>query len=309
MCAIVIRSVTFSVILSTAFPQESPHDIGLLLLQTTAKKLSQKQLLNLSTKYYDEAAEQSSAMSAASDVQGEGPHLGLIASIVKRWRDIPMTYDHIEVDATYTTVWGEIATFPERRPRTFNLLMATTKSWLADAVVQMRVNKHFDWNRSAAFAAFGFVYVGIMQWFIYVTVLAYLFPHAVIFANEPLAMKYRDVAGQIDLVKQVVFDTFLVQVFIYYPFFYLITEIMKKEDTSTHETPPAKRIGYAFSTVHRVIQKYQRNFWNDNLLALCVWIPSDFIVFAAPMYLRLPLDHMLSFFWTCLLSYLRGGTK
>lgn len=37
-----------------------------------------------------------------------------------------------------------------------------------------------------------------------------------------------------------------------------------------------------------------------------LWIPGDMIIYAVPMWLRLPLNHALSFIWTCYLSFLRG---
>ena len=37
-----------------------------------------------------------------------------------------------------------------------------------------------------------------------------------------------------------------------------------------------------------------------------LWIPGDLIVYAVPLWMRLPLNHGLSFIWTCYLSFLRG---
>ena len=39
------------------------------------------------------------------------------------------------------------------------------------------------------------------------------------------------------------------------------------------------------------------------------WIPGDFIIYAVPMWLRLPTNHALSFLWTCYLSFLRGDAN
>ena len=39
-----------------------------------------------------------------------------------------------------------------------------------------------------------------------------------------------------------------------------------------------------------------------------MWIPGDLLIYSAPMFLRMPLDHALSFIWTMGLSYMRGGT-
>ena len=37
-----------------------------------------------------------------------------------------------------------------------------------------------------------------------------------------------------------------------------------------------------------------------------LWVPGDLIVSAVPLWMRLPLNHGLSFVWTCYLSFLRG---
>ena len=38
-----------------------------------------------------------------------------------------------------------------------------------------------------------------------------------------------------------------------------------------------------------------------------LWVPGDFIVYAVPIWMRLPLNHAISFVWTCYLSFLRGA--
>ena len=37
-----------------------------------------------------------------------------------------------------------------------------------------------------------------------------------------------------------------------------------------------------------------------------LWVPGDLIVYSVPIWLRLPLNHGLSFIWICYLSFLRG---
>eukprot|EP00971_Amphidinium_carterae_P167849 3325497-Amphidinium_carterae.1 len=137
----------------------------------------------------------------------------------------------ISVEVPYTNYEEEVLTFPERRPRTFNVVMATFKTWLADLIVQYGQIKtngfpgaRVDWRRSACFAAFGFLYVGVMQWFFYVTIFTVLCPHAIEFANASWDVKLHDHDGRIDLVKQVCYDNFLLQAFVYFPVFYTLKD-------------------------------------------------------------------------------------
>ena len=43
---------------------------------------------------------------------------------------------------------------------------------------------------------------------------------------------------------------------------------------------------------------YKDNFVTDNKAMLSVWLPADIIVFSVPLYLRLPIRHVVSLGWT-----------
>lgn len=210
----------------------------------------------------------------------------------------PNRYTHIGYDVEYHTFSEQLITFPMRKPRTFNLGMATCKTWLADLVVQLVERRAkggsdgIDWRRNAAFAAFGFFYVGLVQWVLYVTVMTDLCPNAIAFSNEPLSVKLHNFPGQVDLVKQVVMDNFFFAVMIYFPVFYVVKEIV-----SGSRSPFAD-----------AMKKYKCNFLGDNAASMSFWIPGDIIAFAAPIFLRLPLDHCVSFIWTMYLSFKRGSS-
>lgn len=210
---------------------------------------------------------------------------------------MPDKYSRIAYDVEYHTVGEQLMTLPMRRPRTFNVLMATSKTWLADMLVQMAEgkasgsSKGIDWRRSAAFAVFGFFYVGLVQWALYVSVMTQLCPNAIAFSNQPLSEKLLNTAGQVDLAKQVVLDNFGFAVFIYFPVFYIVKELL---NGSRSPVPDA-------------INRYKSNFVSDNLASMAFWIPGDILAFAAPIFLRLPIDHSVSFIWTMVLSYKRGA--
>jgi len=236
-------------------------------------------------------------------------HAGLVSLLAMPGQVL----DQIELNLPYNTLWGELRTFPARCPRMFNVGLATFKTWLADLVVQSSLARAsaeqgvgwFDRRRSATFAAFGFFYVGLIEWLLYVSALSTLCPRAIVFGNEDWSAKVKDKAGQEDLLKQVGYDNFLMNPFIYFPVFYVIKGCcMRQAATSkgskSEATTPEKLAA---------LQQYLKNFWEDNLVSCCVWVPADLFVFAAPIYLRMPLNHLTSFVWTMLLSYRRGAEQ
>lgn len=210
---------------------------------------------------------------------------------------MPDRYNHIAYDVEYHGMMQQILTFPIRKPRTVNVAMATVKTWLADMVVQLtdiqgQPGKSIDWRRSITFAAFGFLYIGLVQWVLYVSVLTQFCPNAITFSNEPLEAKLLNIPGQIDLVKQVLIDNFIFEVLIYFPVFYVMKELIA---------------GHSQQPVADGLKKYRTNIVSDNLTSMVFWIPGDCFAFAAPIFMRLPIDHTVSFLWTMVLSYRRGG--
>lgn len=217
------------------------------------------------------------------------------ASFSEFMMSMPDKYNHITYDVEYHSVGEQIMTLPMRRPRTFNVLMATSKTWAADMLVQMAEGRArgVDWRRSAAFAVFGFFYVGLVQWALYVTVMTQLCPNAISFSNQPLSEKMHNIPGQVDLAKQVILDNFCFAVLVYFPVFYIVKELLNGSR----------------SPVSDALSRYKSNFVSDNLASMAFWIPGDILAFAAPIFLRLPIDHSVSFVWTMVLSYKRGGAS
>jgi len=206
--------------------------------------------------------------------------------------------NRISANVTYSTWWGMVWTFPQRNPREFNVILATMKTWTADAVVQIAVERRrasFDWRRSFFFAAFGLLYIGLLQWLLYVTILTWIFPAAVVFANAPWSEKLLDQSGQLSMAGQIFVDNFIFNIFVYFPIFYMVKAIMQG-------TGPVK------SRAMDGLKKYWKNILGDNLASAAVWIPADVVIFAAPMYLRMPLEHSVSFGWTMFMSATRGAS-
>eukprot|EP00747_Dinoflagellata_sp_TGD_P165422 gnl/TRDRNA2_/TRDRNA2_186665_c0_seq1.p1 gnl/TRDRNA2_/TRDRNA2_186665_c0~~gnl/TRDRNA2_/TRDRNA2_186665_c0_seq1.p1 ORF type:complete len:290 (+),score=38.70 gnl/TRDRNA2_/TRDRNA2_186665_c0_seq1:81-872(+) len=208
--------------------------------------------------------------------------------------------DGISANIEYTGVWQQITTFPKRRPFATNMIVATTKTSLADILVQKAEGKKdIDWSRNGVFVAFGFVYLGAVQWFIYVTVFKTLCPNAIRFANSSWAEKLKDRAGQIDLVKQVCLDNFIHYTFVYFPVFYMFKELIQARDAGSD----------ASSIPSNAMAKYMKNFWGDNFAIWGLWVPGDLVVYAVPIWMRLPLNHAISLAWTMILSWMRGNEK
>jgi len=209
-------------------------------------------------------------------------------------------YDYISLKLAYHNLGEEIMTFPGRRPRAFNVLVATTKTWMADLLVQLHERSRgstswmFDWKRSVAFAMFGLLYIGIVQWFLYVSVLTSMFPHALAFSNSSVSAKLKDGPGQMDLLGQTLIDNFLICSFIYFPVFYTLKALMQGG-------------GSIGSRAKSGLSKYRDNIVVDNLCSFALWVPADLFIFAAPMFLRMPLEHATSFGWTAFMSAYRGA--
>lgn len=203
----------------------------------------------------------------------------------------------VAVDVPYRSALQELFTFPERRPFMTNLLVATVKTSFADVVVQVSLkvgaSKVFDLRRTVVFALFGFLYIGVVEWLIYVRFFTWMCPHAVAFANEPWDLKLDDSFGQMDLAKQILFDNLVHYTCIYYPVFYTLKGLIQGGRVSVVEG----------------LQQYAQHFTEDNLLVWAIWLPGDVIVFSVPMWLRMLVNHGISFMWTMMLSYLRGDLE
>lgn len=189
--------------------------------------------------------------------------------------------------------------FPKRHPFAFQLAFATGKTAAADYLVQKHLEKKekIDWNRNLVFTCFGGAYLGGFQWLIYVTAFRRWFPQMDKFAAQTMAEKMKNKAGQADLAKQVMFDNFVHYTFIYFPVFYVFKESIQGEK-GKNRSP--------FDMVKGGLEKYKANFWGDNAAIWALWIPADIIIYAIPIWMRLPANHGLSFVWTCILSFMRG---
>ena len=193
---------------------------------------------------------------------------------------------------------GGLLAYMKAQPFYTNLIIATVKTALCDLLVQRYIERReqIDWRRNAVFVAFGGIYLGAGQWFLYQTLFARWFPGMAKFAAQPLAQKLRNVQGMRDLAKQIAVDNFFHYTFIYFPVFYALKECMQGESSAAALLPNAMR-------------KYASNAVEDNVSMWLLWVPCDAIIYAIPLWMRLPANHAISFCWTCYLSFLRGGDE
>ena len=189
-----------------------------------------------------------------------------------------------------------IATFARANPMAFGVGFSCAKTSVSDLVVQVFVERreNIDWKRNAAFASFGFGYLGIVQYSLYVPVFSRLFPNAEKFAAKSLREKAADFKGQAALAAQVFLDQCVHHPFMYFPAFYMTKEVV----CLGMEASPSK-----------VYQRWSENFWPDLFALWKLWVPATAMNFAfSPMWMRIPVVASTSLIWTCILSSMRGGS-
>jgi len=188
-----------------------------------------------------------------------------------------------------------ILRFAKASPFAFGVAYSGLKTSACDLLVQKVVERReeIDWRRNAAFATFGFFYLGGVQYALYVPIFSRLFPNAATFASKTVAEKLKDFPGIRNLFAQVFIDQGVHHPLMYFPVFYMI------KDAVTSDKPNPER----------AVNEYIGNMQEDLFALWKVWVPSTFLNFAfMPMWLRIPWVASTSAIWTCILSVMRGGS-
>jgi len=185
-------------------------------------------------------------------------------------------------------------------PWTFGVGIATIKTGAADILVQKQIEKReqIDWKRVGLFTFFGFAYLGVVQYLIYVNLFSHLFKNAARFGKLPFREKIRNRAGLIDLGKQIFVDMFVHAPFFFFPCYYLAKECIQGT------VSPLEQPG---EVTKKAMGKLSKNMWEDCQALWKIWIPGDVLVFSLPLWARLPANHAISFVYMCILSFTRGG--
>jgi len=191
-------------------------------------------------------------------------------------------------------IWSRAKSVPAKYPMAFGVVVSGFKTSFSDLLVQKVVERKekIDWRRNAAFAAFGFVYLGGIQYALYVPIFGRLFPNAANFAAKPLRKKIKDGPGLRNLGIQTFLDQCVHHPLMYFPAFYITKELVMN---------PKPDIG-------RVLTDYRNNMKEDLIALWKIWVPATLCNFAfMPMHMRIPFTAGVSLLWTCVLSAMRGG--
>lgn len=201
--------------------------------------------------------------------------------------------------STESHLWSRTKAIPAKYPLAFGVIVSGFKTSFSDLLVQKVVNQNeiIDWRRNAAFATFGFIYLGGIQYALYVPIFGKLFPNAARFAAKPLKEKFKDIPGLCNVGLQTLLDQCVHHPLMYFPAFYITKEIvMGGRDNG-------KKLD-----INRVLTNYRNNMKEDLIALWKIWVPAMFFNFAVmPMHLRIPFTGFVSLLWTCLLSAMRGG--
>ena len=183
-------------------------------------------------------------------------------------------------------------------PFATNVAIATAKTAAADLVAQLLIARtpldQVDLERTFLFMLFGAVYLGGFQYIYQVNIFKKIFPDIERFTSQPWADKLTDVPGLKVLASQTALDL-IVLTAVYLPAFYVF-----KAGVFGDSADLSVRLSSG-------LQSYATNFAKDELDLLRVWLPADILCFSVPLYLRLPVRHVVSFAWTVYLSVVRGG--
>jgi predicted amino acid-binding ACT domain protein len=192
------------------------------------------------------------------------------------------------------SLWSKVKSVPARYPFAFGVVLSGFKTSASDLLVQKVVERRekVDWKRNSAFAAFGFIYLGGVQYSIYVNLFSKMFPRAAAFAAAPLREKVKDAKGMFSLGAQVFLDQCVHHPLMYFPAFYCTKELVMSDKPD----------------FPKVLSKYRENLAEDLAALWKIWVPATIFNFAfMPMYARIPFVAGVSLLWTCVLSAMRGG--
>ena len=187
--------------------------------------------------------------------------------------------------------------FAQRFPFLTNMGIATTKTAAADLLAQTVIAgtplAEVDLQRSLLFCLFGAVYLGGFQYLYQVQIFKRLFD-VDRFTQQSWQDKLQDTEGLQALAAQTVLDLTVLTI-IYLPTFYIF-----KASVFSGSYDPSVWVGSGWDS-------YVTNFAKDEVDLIKVWLPADLVCFSVPLYLRLPVRHVVSFVWTAYLSFARGG--
>mmetsp|Transcript_11229 Transcript_11229/g.19179 ORF Transcript_11229/g.19179 Transcript_11229/m.19179 type:complete len:234 (-) Transcript_11229:994-1695(-) len=159
------------------------------------------------------------------------------------------------------------------------------KTSAADLFAQKVIERkeEIDWKRQFTFTAFGFFYLGGIQYGMYNN----LFPRMCV----PIKRYSKEWGRSLSVGAQVFVDQAIHHPFMYFPCFFLLKGFVLGEE----------------NIVDYAVNKYKTEI-SDSVKALwMVWVPGQIVNFGlVPMHFRIPFAAGISFGWTVILSVMQG---
>eukprot|EP01084_Bolivina_argentea_P174255 301854_1 len=169
-----------------------------------------------------------------------------------------------------------------RRKLITALIISTFQATFADIVAQVSTkhSTHFSdikWKRTAVFATFGFMYLGAVQYIIYVK-----------FLNRAMQKIVNPSRVYLDRVLKIGTVESIITPFVYYPTFFFIQDQIQQSNKNSK---------------NRLCSFYRMPTMDDLCNAWKLWIPAHIVTFSVPRHWRLPWITSVSFLWNIILSY------
>ena len=195
-------------------------------------------------------------------------------------------------------VLAKISSIGRAHPFAFQLAVAVVKTTAADVAVQCLFEgtsiEDVNWSRVGVFLAFGCVYSGCFQYWMFIRVFSRMFPNIPKFTQKTFREKLVDFDGLRDVAAQIAIRNFVAVPLVFWPSFYVLREAMNSEGTLCE-------------TVTSALQNCRDNFVQDNTTLWKFWLVCDPMIFMLPLWLRLPVLHAGSFVWLGIVSIMRGA--
>jgi len=200
-------------------------------------------------------------------------------------------------------------TFMKRSPFAAGVLVATIKTGFADVATQLLTLDNpltdYDYRRTGLFVLFGFFYMGIANHLFYYEGFTRLFPYMTkMTSTASFQQKIRDPRFMKEITIMNLLDNFAINPIFYWPIFYnfkaLCFTTSKSADDNKHRSNS--------EIISSVFTNYRSTFINDNFSMAFFWIPANYFIYSIPIHLRLPANHVISFTWSFILSYVWGGS-
>ena len=189
-------------------------------------------------------------------------------------RRTPSCLQLLEVSTAAQDILGTVGTFYKESPVEAAFATCAVKASSSDAIAQKAIEKNkngFGFRRNAAFIAYGGLYQGIAQYYIF---------------NKIFPILFGDGTDFVTVAEKVVFDQLVLTPFLCLPIAYMMK---------------ATVFGYS---IQKGLSRYLEDAKKDLLWKYwAIWTPTQCITFSIiPEHLRIPFIAAVSFIWLILLS-------